>query len=240
MHAFAQKLALVFCGGIWLSAASAQNHFQPVNPTMQSYSIVVTSATINNIALNADDEIGVFSRGLCVGATKLPPLTNIQIAAWRDNPQTSQIDGYVPGDTMRFKIWDNSTQRELPAQPFYQSGNGTFENGLFAILSLAATVTTEVRNAAAAELPADFVLQPNYPNPFNPSTTIKFAIPGAGKVKLAVYNLSSELVQTLVDGEMKTGYHQLTFDASYLASGVYFYRLDAGAFSATRKMILQK
>jgi len=95
-------------------------------------------------------------------------------------------------------------------------------------------------NSTADAIPDRYDLSANFPNPFNPSTTITFAMPDAGKVMLAVYNLSGELVQTLVDGEMKAGYHRLTFDASRLASGVYFYRLDAGAFSATRKMILQK
>ena len=69
---------------------------------------------------------------------------------------------------------------------------------------------------------------------------IHFNLPNAGKVKLTVYNVRGELVQTLVDGEMTAGYHQITFDARHLASGVYFYRLEAGVYKMTRKMILQK
>jgi hypothetical protein len=89
-------------------------------------------------------------------------------------------------------------------------------------------------------LPTTFYLAQNFPNPYNPTTTIRFAIPSAGKVKLTVYNVRGELVRTLVDGEVSAGYHEVTFDASKLASGVYFYRLEAGSYVATQKMILAK
>ena len=110
----------------------------------------------------------------------------------------------------------------------------------------------EEHNSAAVrngELPTVFELMQNFPNPFNrstersrrsPSTTISFALPTVSRVKLAIYNLNGKLLHILADGEMNAGYHHLNFDASRLASGVYFYRLDAGAYSATRKMILQK
>ena len=90
------------------------------------------------------------------------------------------------------------------------------------------------------KLSATFDLTQNFPNPFNPNTTISFALPTGSRVKLAIYNLNGKLVHTLADGEMSAGYHHLHFDASRLASGVYFYRLDAGPYSATRKMVLQK
>jgi hypothetical protein len=90
-------------------------------------------------------------------------------------------------------------------------------------------------------LPTAFSLAQNFPNPFNPATMIRFDMPTAGRAKLTIYNLAGELVRTLVDGEMAAGYHQVAFDGSYLASGIYFYRLEAGgAFIATQKMVLQK
>ncbi|MGH7451285.1 MAG: SBBP repeat-containing protein, partial [bacterium] len=89
-------------------------------------------------------------------------------------------------------------------------------------------------------LPTSYNLEQNFPNPFNPLTTIRFATPTAGKVKLTVFNVRGELVRTLVDGEVAAGYHNITFDASDLASGVYFYRLEARAFTATQKMIVTK
>ncbi len=88
--------------------------------------------------------------------------------------------------------------------------------------------------------PASFHLAQNFPNPFNPATTIRFSTPSAGKVKLTVYNLYGEVVRTLVNGEMAAGDHLATFDGSDLASGVYFCRLEAGNLAATQKMILAK
>ncbi len=90
------------------------------------------------------------------------------------------------------------------------------------------------------ELPQSFALYQNYPNPFNPSTTIKFALPVAGNVKINVYNSLGQLVETLVDREMQSGYHELNFDGAGLASGIYLYQLQAGEYNSVKKMILLK
>ena len=92
----------------------------------------------------------------------------------------------------------------------------------------------------AEKLPKSFTLYQNYPNPFNPTTTIKFALPVSSNVKLNVYNALGQLVETLVDKEMQSGYHEINFDASRLSSGVYFYQLNAGYFAETKKMMLLK
>ena len=88
--------------------------------------------------------------------------------------------------------------------------------------------------------PLTFSLEQNYPNPFNPSTNIKYNVPENGFVKLAVYNLVGEEVNVLVNGQVNAGFYELEFDASKLPSGVYFYRLQAGSFVETKKMILLK
>jgi Secretion system C-terminal sorting domain/Domain of unknown function (DUF5122) beta-propeller len=88
--------------------------------------------------------------------------------------------------------------------------------------------------------PAIFHLAQNFPNPFNPTTTIRFSTPSPGKVRLTVYNLHGEFVRTLVNSEMAAGDHLAIFDGSDLASGVYFCRLEAGDLVATQKMILAK
>jgi hypothetical protein len=95
-------------------------------------------------------------------------------------------------------------------------------------------------DGAGTGLPTTFDLAQNFPNPFNPSTAIHFAMPIAGRARLAIYNLRGELVRTLVNGELAAGYHRFTFNSRGLASGTYFYRLESGDFVATRKMILQK
>lgn len=88
--------------------------------------------------------------------------------------------------------------------------------------------------------PKEFSLYQNYPNPFNPTTTIRFALPVESRVKINIYNSLGQLVETLVDKDMKSGYHEINFNASGLASGVYFYKLNSGNFVETRKMLLMK
>jgi len=86
--------------------------------------------------------------------------------------------------------------------------------------------------------PGQYELSQNYPNPFNPSTTIRYCLPGRSDVSLSVYNALGQLVATLVRGEQAAGYHEARFDASGLSSGVYFYRLRAGEFIGTRKLVV--
>ncbi len=86
----------------------------------------------------------------------------------------------------------------------------------------------------------DHKLLQNYPNPFNPFTNIEFFLPNPGLVKIKIYDLIGQEVATLLDEEKMSGYHRVTFNASNLASGIYFYRLQAGSFIQTRKMTLLK
>jgi hypothetical protein len=89
-------------------------------------------------------------------------------------------------------------------------------------------------------IPATYSLEQNYPNPFNPSTTINFSIANEGFVKLAVYNTLGQEVMTLVNEVKDSGPYSITFDASSLTSGAYFYKLETAQFSQTKKMLLAK
>ena len=86
-------------------------------------------------------------------------------------------------------------------------------------------------------LPPPRCLQ-NYPNPFNPSTVISYQLPVFGAVKLAVYDLLGREVAVLVDEKQEAGRHQIPWDAADLPGGMYVYRLQAGQFSESRKLIL--
>ena len=101
------------------------------------------------------------------------------------------------------------------------------------------------RNSLSSEpnngIPETFTLNQNYPNPFNPSSTIQFGIPEASNVRLEVFNLLGQKVSTLVAGDkMQAGWHSVQFDAGNLASGVYIYRIEAGNFVQTKRMMLIK
>jgi hypothetical protein len=89
-------------------------------------------------------------------------------------------------------------------------------------------------------LPETFSLDRAYPNPFNPTTTLSFAIPVDSEVSLSIYNMQGREVSTLIDGNMDAGYHSVVWDANSYASGVYFVKMVAGEFVSTQKLMLIK
>jgi hypothetical protein len=102
------------------------------------------------------------------------------------------------------------------------------------------TQPVTVTERMASNPPADFYLEQNYPNPFNPSTTITFGLPKAAVVNLAVLDLLGREVKTLVNGMKGAGRHQMVLEANDLTAGIYVYRLRAGDFVATRKLVVLK
>ena len=88
--------------------------------------------------------------------------------------------------------------------------------------------------------PNQFALEQNFPNPFNPSTTIQYYIPEAGKVSLRVFNLLGEEIKTLQDDYNEAGNYKVSFDGRSLGSGIYFYKLDFKQYSSIKKMIILK
>jgi hypothetical protein len=100
--------------------------------------------------------------------------------------------------------------------------------------------TTNTDQPRATFLPQGFALHPNYPNPFNPTTTVSFELPYATDATLTVFDLQGRQVEMLAKGRMHAGSHQIQFNGSDLASGVYFVHLQADKFSATERMVLMK
>ena len=89
-------------------------------------------------------------------------------------------------------------------------------------------------------VPTAYDLSQNYPNPFNPTTEFEYSLAKAGQVNVSVFNLLGQKVADLVNTNQKAGKYRVTWNADNLPSGVYFYRLEAGSFSMTRKMLLLK
>jgi outer membrane protein assembly factor BamB len=112
--------------------------------------------------------------------------------------------------------------------------------------SFTVTASASISNGNAIDLessgltPDAPVLLGNHPNPFNPTTTIRFGLSSDEHVSLVIYDLLGRTVATVVDGWMEAGYHGVTYDARDLATGVYIYRLTAGDFSETRRLVLMK
>jgi hypothetical protein len=89
-------------------------------------------------------------------------------------------------------------------------------------------------------IPAKYDLAQNYPNPFNPVTTIKFDLPKSSNVKITVFNTLGQVISEIVNETKAAGYYEVKFDASELSSGTYFYRIEAGSFIQTKKMLVVK
>ena len=142
---------------------------------------------------------------------------------------------------------------EIPLRAFAGSGaiekigfsgttQGTFLLDEIRLLTDSPSVTA-VREGLEASLPQHFALQQNYPNPFNNSTLIRFALPQSGRISLAVYNLLGQRVATLAEGVQAAGFYAVEWDGrsregAALATGVYFYRLQAGEQTRSRKLLL--
>lgn len=123
------------------------------------------------------------------------------------------------------------TDSKLTNGEYYYRLKQTDFDGSFAYSN---EITVEVK------APAEYALEQNYPNPFNPSTSIDFSIAEASVVKLGVYNLLGQEVKVLVNEFKEAGPHTVTFDASSLTSGVYFYIIETPKFRQTKKMLLTK
>ena len=128
--------------------------------------------------------------------------------------------------------WANpyfGTGVQLPSDP---------DMGAFTRKSM--TVTGVERQSESRELPSHFVLNQNFPNPFNPSTIISYALPTYGEVRLRVYNVLGEEIVTLVNEVQTAGYYAVPFNATGLPTGIYFYRLESGRVNEVKKMLLVK
>ena len=125
----------------------------------------------------------------------------------------------------------------------FTSGEGSFTITNTAVNNAKLTLCYSdviVSNNDTESIPTVFSLSQNYPNPFNPSTKIKFGLPKESKTSLVIYNLLGQEVTRLVNKQLKAGYHEVEFNNSNYSSGIYFYRIQAGDYVETKKMILLK
>jgi hypothetical protein len=151
----------------------------------------------------------------------------------------------VPGDNAWHEYSCTLTEAKLAVSPvvrvyIYLDGGSTTPITAAVQLDDFYVGAAPVGVDGQSQQPRQFSLAQNYPNPFNPTTTINFTLAKASDVKLAVYNVLGQKVATLVDTRMNAGQQSVVFDASRLASGVYFYHLDAGSFNSVKKMLLMK
>jgi tetratricopeptide (TPR) repeat protein len=148
---------------------------------------------------------------------------------------------YNAGDAEDAQMLLNRLQSEYPQSAEAEFAERQMRNYVGTNLPAGPTeMSKAVAGQGQAHTPTEFALEQNYPNPFNPTTTIRFEIPQNEHVTLKVYDLLGREVATLVDEMRNAGSYDETFDASRLASGVYVYRITAGNFSASKRLLLLK
>jgi hypothetical protein len=143
----------------------------------------------------------------------------------------SDEDGFGAGQLNR--VWERWSDGDFYNYMDESSWELDFDLWIGVIFDNTTSVNPEIGNNS-------FALNQNYPNPFNPSTSISFNLPESGFTTLAVYDLLGREVAQLVSDYKESGYHNITFDASNLSSGVYFYKINSGNFSMIKKMSLLK
>jgi hypothetical protein len=171
---------------------------------------------------------------------------------------STQAHGVANGVGAFLYATPQSTYKEFVLNIIYTNGDTPDTAWISIVLANATTVTTHVGSTfwiddlsfgssgttdvkeLGSSMPAAFALDQNYPNPFNPSTMIQFEIPEAQFVTLKVYNLLGQEVATLIDSQLGPGRYRAEFDGKNLPSGTYLYRLQAGTFTQTKKMVLVK
>jgi hypothetical protein len=152
------------------------------------------------------------------------------VSGWRNVWYETNGDGGI--DRIRFSV-NGRYVKMLGVERATSWGYSLYE-----IEVHGSTTTGFVSPEVISDLPISCSLYENFPNPFNPSTTITYGLPKAFHVNLTVYNILGQLVTTLVDHVEDPGYHAVVFSATGLASGVYFYRLEAKDFVSTKRLIL--
>jgi hypothetical protein len=149
----------------------------------------------------------------------------------------SMTGSLEPGKYADLVIWSHDLYTMLPNQLINLAAEMTIVGGKIVYDNGANILVTVGQDVGRQSVPENFQLLQNYPNPFNPTTTINFHIPTSSHVTLAVYDILGREVKMLVNEEMKPGNYKVTFDGTDLASGVYVYRLRAGDFVQSRKLL---
>ncbi len=208
-------------------------HYAHVAATNANATIVIDVSVASRF-LHPGDEVGVYTRSGALAGSAEYHGTNFSIPVWGDDPTTPGKDGMEAHEPYDLRFW--CQQRALESRlsgVVWKEGAGEYEeNGIHCLAGF--------NSPEGTEIPTEFVVLQNYPNPFNPSTKIVFSIPAYGHTRVTVFNTLGQPVAELVNGLLDRGYHEVTFDAGTLSSGMYYYKITYGANVTIKKMLRVK
>jgi hypothetical protein len=195
-----------------------------------------------NVEIEPGDELGVFAGEICVGGIKYQGDLNNPLTIWCAIPDY-RLAGVEEGDRLTVHIWKCGRAFE---EILEVEGDVEFKHdrvlSLIEIKSAGVSGMAELRSSI---IPKEMSLGQNYPNPFNPTTTIDFSLNKNTEVRLVICNIGGQLVRELVSDTYLAGTYQVEWDSRndkgrQVASGIYIYRMKAGSFIQTKKMIVTK
>ncbi|UCE20138.1 MAG: T9SS type A sorting domain-containing protein [Gemmatimonadota bacterium] len=167
-----------------------------------------------------------------------PFIVSIHSRATNYGGMAAEYEGTTPYHV--FKYHSSGGCEEFPGPDGQHFGWYILSASVWVEAIVKYTRTTSVEEDVDLKTPDTFVLFQNYPNPFNPETTIEYTLPEPTRVKVEVYSILGQIVEVLVDSEMEAGLHKVQWNGEKVSSGVYFYRITADNFSASKRMVLMK
>jgi hypothetical protein len=197
------------------------------NQSTEQAFYLINNISINNKSANEGDILLAYNNDVLVGATYYnDEITTLPVMGKDRSPQTNGF--LIQGDKPFLRLYEEATGEIINLESDLEE----FSN------LLVSKVETVIGNTEL--LPLDYNLNPAYPNPFNPITNISYLIPEEKEINISIYDIDGRKVETLVQSKKSAGRYTLKWNAKYLASGLYFVKLNAGEFTQTQKLMLVK
>ena len=222
-------------GMLCKTIVSGPSHYKPACVNTGSNATLLVESSNQN----SGDEIGVWDAGGNLVGNGVMVQGRALVTIWGDNTMTKNTkDGAVDREKLRLTEWSPEDKSECSLD-VKEISDGLTGKQLNDVLTYE-TDAVDVAKVEEIVIPKTYMLYQNYPNPFNPTTTIRYGLPKEGKVLVEIFDVIGQRVKILVDGVESAGYHEITFNASALSSGVYFYRITTLSFNQVKKMMLLK
>jgi len=208
-----------------------QNQHWNIAPTGENMNLLITS--VNGIEVKSGDQIGAFdSSGNMVGVGNVESDGRCGLAVWGDDGMTELRNGLFESESFSLKLWSSEykTETDIEVATIVEGLGLIYETNEFGVLS----------TKGEPPIPNQYSLSHSYPNPFNSTTKLSFAVPTYGQISITVSDITGRHIQTLINREINAGNHITTWNAESNSTGVYVVRMEAQGFEAVRKILLVK